>query len=146
MKVSQIFIASDHAGFPLKEKVINFLKNKAFNVEDIGPSTEDRVDYPDYASKVCELIDDESKRGVLICGSGQGMAMRANKYSHIRAALCWDSSSAQLSRQHNNANVLCMGARLLTEDTILQITEDFFTVEFEGGRHQNRVEKISNPT
>ena len=144
MKLKKIFIASDHAGFPLKKKVSDFLRSKNFEVDDLGPISEDRCDYPDYASKLSQSITEDSLFGVLICGSGQGMAMTANKYSHIRAALCWNRESSQLSRQHNNANVLCLGARLLTEETILDIADAFFTTDFEGGRHLDRVNKIKN--
>lgn len=145
MKPTKIFIASDHAGFPLKKKVTDFLIQQNFTVEDLGPLSEERCDYPDFATLVSQSINEETHYGVLMCGSGQGMAMRANKFPHIRAALCWNRESAQLSRQHNNANVLCFGARLLTEEVILDLTEAFFNTEFEGGRHQSRVNKISSP-
>ena len=140
-----VFLASDHAGFNVKELCSKELKSLGLEVKDLGPETDDRVDYPDFADKVCQEVINNSARGLLICGSGQGMSMRANKYSQIRAALCWNQQSAELSRQHNNANVLCIGARLLTEETIISILKAFFNTEFEGGRHQARVEKISSP-
>ncbi|MBY0384583.1 ribose 5-phosphate isomerase B [bacterium] len=142
----KIFIASDHAGFSVKQKVVEFL-SKTYSVVDLGPTNEDRTDYPDYADKVIAEIkkDLTNSLGVLICGSGQGMAMRANKYSFIRAALCWNEESAKLSRLHNDANVLCLGARLLDEKIIFNIVMSFFSSQFEGGRHADRVQKISKP-
>lgn len=145
MSQKTVYIASDHAGYPIKEFVITELKELGCVVKDLGPSSDDRVDYPDFADKVCtELQGQMSAAGVLICGSGQGMAMRANKYLNIRAALCWDRESASLSRQHNDANVLCLGARLLEKSTIQETLQAFVQTEFEGGRHQNRVQKISS--
>ena len=142
-----VFIASDHAGFPAKDSVAQIINSLGFEVKDLGPSTDDRVDYPDFANLVAQnLLENPSALGVLICGSGQGMAMRANKFSHIRAALCWSEESARLSRQHNAANVLCMGARLLESNEIEKIVKAFFEEKFEGGRHQARVDKISSPT
>jgi len=142
-----VYIASDHAGFPAKAVLAEKLINMGFELCDLGPTSEDRVDYPDFADLVSQSIKETpGSLGLLICGSGQGMAMRANKYTHIRAALCWNSESAKLSRQHNDANVLCMGARLLSEDQLLEILESFFREDFEGGRHQGRVEKISSMT
>lgn len=139
-----VFIASDHAGFPVKSLIAKKLQELQMTVHDLGPNTEDRVDYPDFADQVCHKLKLHPESfGLLICGSGQGMAMRANKFRHIRAALCWNKESAALSRQHNKANILCLGARLLEKDQILQIVETFFTTEFEGGRHQVRVDKIS---
>ncbi len=144
MSSHTVFIASDHAGFPAKALVAEKLESLHFSVQDLGPTNENRVDYPDFADQVCHQINlDPEAKGVLICGSGQGMAMRANKYPFIRAALCWNSESASLARQHNNANVLCLGARLLEEKQWIEIVNTFFTTEFEGGRHQARVEKIS---
>lgn len=141
-----VYIASDHAGFSAKDNVVQKIQSLGYQVEDLGPSTDDRVDYPDFANDVCHKLKlHPEASGVLICGSGQGMAMRANKFRHIRAALCWNKESAALSKQHNNANVLCVGSRLLDESTLLEIVETFFTESFEGGRHQGRVEKISNP-
>lgn len=146
MNIDTVFIASDHAGFSIKDKLIATLRQNDIKVTDCGPNCTDRVDYPDYADRVCSsLKTDNNELGVLICGSGQGMAMRANKYPHIRAALCWNTESAKLSRQHNNANLLCVGSRLLEEQTIIEILKTFINEEFEGGRHQNRVDKISSP-
>lgn len=144
--MTSLYLASDHAGFSVKEKVIASLQNelKINDIHDLGPDSEDRVDYPDFADRVCQkLRGQNSALGILICGSGQGMAMRANKYKHIRAALCWNPESATLSREHNNANVLCLGARLLSQDEILKILRAFLTTDFAGGRHETRVQKIS---
>ncbi len=144
----KIFIASDHAGFETKTKVLNHLKsNASLDLSDQGPSNDERVDYPDFSDKVCKQLKDSSASlGILICGSGQGMAMRANKHSHIRAALCTNLELAKLSRQHNDANVLCLGARTTDPTLLLKIIDEFLETDFEGGRHQNRVDKISTPT
>lgn len=137
----KVFIASDHAGFELKEKIIeHFSKNFAF--ENLGPDSTDRVDYPDFAIKLSEKLG-QGDLGVLVCGSGQGVCMTANKFAHIRAALCTNEELAELSRAHNNANVLCLGSRTVEEELNLKIFNKFMTTDFEGGRHQARVEKIS---
>ena len=144
--MSLIFIASDHAGFEIKNKLITHLSQMDLKVMDLGPHTDERVDYPDFADKLCEkVIHKKNSLGILICGSGQGMAMRANKYPSIRAALCWNEDSARLARKHNKANVLCLGSRSLNKDSFLEISKIFLNTEFEGGRHQPRVEKLSKP-
>lgn len=142
-----IFIASDHAGFELKSKVLEHFKN--LPLVDLGCPSKDRVDYPDFAHKLTQKIalepSDSSEFksiGILICGSGQGVAMAANRQAHIRAALCWNEESAKLSRLHNNANVLCLGERLTEQSLALKIIETFLNTEFEGGRHSARVQKI----
>jgi ribose 5-phosphate isomerase B len=142
----KILIASDHAGFETKQKVIAKYKQQ-FTFVDMGPSTDERTDYPDFADKVVrELLKNPSDTfGVLICGSGQGMAMRANKYQDIRAALCWNGESAKLSRAHNDANILCLGGRLLDFATLCEAFESFVGATFEGGRHADRVKKVSSP-
>lgn len=148
MAYQRLFVASDHAGFPFKNQLVSYLKAH-YDVVDLGPTSEERVDYPDFADQVCKkLIEDNNQKqcGILICGSGQGMAMRANKYKEIRAALCWDKDSAHLSREHNNANVLCLGARLLPAGTLLEVADEFLKTDFAGGRHQSRVEKIGLAT
>ncbi len=143
----KIFIASDHAGFKLKTKVINYLKTNSNKIIDLGPMNKDHVDYPDFSDKVCKSLKFSSTDiGILICGSGQGMAMRANKYSYIRGALCWNEETSILSRQHNNANVLCLSSRLIKEDIIFKIIDSFLSTSFHKGRHQQRVKKISLPT
>lgn len=140
-----VFIASDHAGFELKEKIIKTLNLK---FEDLGPSSGDSVDYPDYAHRLClrmksaALEPNVEPVGILMCGSGQGMAMTANKYPEIRAALCLTEEMAKLARQHNNANVLCLASRLVDDSTNLKIIKRFLETPFEGGRHEARVKKI----
>jgi ribose 5-phosphate isomerase B len=139
-----IYLASDHAGYDVKEILKSRLKDLKLEFKDCGPNDSERVDYPDFADQVCLVLKNKPQDfGILICGSGQGMAMRANKYPFIRAALCWDSESARLSRNHNDANILCLGARLLEKSNILNILEVFLNEKFEGGRHQERVNKIS---
>lgn len=145
----KIVIASDHAGFELKQKVVAYLKT-AHEVVDLGPSSAERCDYPDYADQVVRALGDKiglesGVCGILICGSGQGMAMRANKYSQVRAALCWNREITELSRQHNDANILCMGSRLISESTACELADVFISTSFEGGRHADRVKKLSVP-
>ncbi|WP_334088104.1 ribose 5-phosphate isomerase B [Helicobacter typhlonius] len=136
------FIGTDHAGYKLKAFVIAFLQERGFKVVDLAPQSENRVDYPDFAQKVCEAIDLESSRGILICGSGIGMSIAANRYKHIRAALCTDAYMAKMARAHNNANVLCMGERISGVGEVESILEAFISTEVEGGRHLMRVEKL----
>ena len=136
------FIGTDHAGYKLKAFVIAFLQERGFKVVDLAPQSENRVDYPDFAQKVCEAIDLESSRGILICGSGIGMSIAANRYKHIRAALCTDAYMAKMARAHNNANVLCMGERISGVGEVESILEAFISTEFECGRHLMRVEKL----
>jgi ribose 5-phosphate isomerase B len=140
----KVAIGSDHAGVLLKKAVINLLTTKSFEVKDFGPVTEDSVDYPDYAHPVANSVENnEFELGILICGSGNGINMTANKHQGIRAALCWEEEIASLARQHNNANILVLPARFISEEKALAIVETFFATAFEGGRHQNRVNKIS---
>ena len=137
----KIFIGSDHAGFSLKK----FLKSHLASVEwvDVGTDSEGSVDYPDYAHTLAKSVcENPDSMGLLICGSGQGMSMTANKYANIRAALCWNEESAKLSREHNNANVLCLSSRLVEQDQNLSIFEIFFTTAFLGERHLPRTKKI----
>lgn len=140
-KKTTIFIASDHAGFDLKEHLQRKLPEIAW--VDLGTTSENRVDYADFADHVCEGVLKENKFGVLICGSGQGMAMRANKYQKIRAALVWDEESTVLAREHNNANVLCLGSRLLDYSVAEKLVKIFISTEFAGGRHQDRIDKLN---
>jgi ribose 5-phosphate isomerase B len=155
----KLFIGCDHAGLDLKLKVMAAFPEVQW--QDQGTFTGDSVDYPDYADKVCsELTKVEienhksqisdslkgSAMGVLICGSGQGMAIRANRYPQIRAALCWNEDIARLSREHNNANILCLSARFTAPDLAIKMLRTFITTSFEGGRHQRRVEKLSTNT
>ena len=137
-------MACDHAGFELKQKVKAYLESKGFEVKDFGTYSTDSCDYPDYAHQLGAAIEKgDYKRGIVICGSGNGVQITANKYPHVRCALCWIEEIAALARQHNDANVLSMPARFIDEATAMQIVEAFISTPFEGGRHQRRVEKIS---
>ncbi len=138
-----IYLASDHAGVELKEQLMHTLSAEGVSAHDLGPTTTNSVDYPDYAHRLCHAITDEKDFGILICGSGIGMSIAANRHPHIRAALCKTVEDAALSRQHNNANVLCLGARVTNETVALQIVKAFLNTKFEGGRHQQRVGKIN---
>lgn len=139
-----IAIGSDHAGFQYKEELIKMLKSKGLTVEDKGTFSEDSTDYPDYAHPVAEMVEKTpASAGILICGSGNGVCMSANKHQDIRAALCWNVELAELARQHNNANILCVPARFVSIDDAKQMVEAFLNTEFEGGRHERRVGKIS---
>ncbi len=139
----RIAIGSDHAGFGLKKKVIDQLTSAGHNVEDFGCFSEESMDYPDVAHPVCEHIETkQSDLGVLICGSGNGISMTANKHQGIRAALCWNAEIAELARLHNDANILSLPARFIDEAEALKCVETFFRTDFEGGRHQRRVDKI----
>ena len=139
----KVCIASDHAGFRLKESIKNFLVNQHISIIDLGPINENSVDYPDFAKKVSKRV--KSKRsdvGILVCGSGTGMAISANKTKKIRAAVCYNSKSTILSRQHNNANIIAIGSRLTKKNTALKLVSLFMKTKFEGGRHLRRVKKI----
>ncbi len=141
IKFSKIFIACDHAGLELKNHLVK--NNPQIKFEDLGTDTNESVDYPDLADHVAEKVaKDSNSFGVLVCGSGQGMAMRANKYQNIRAALCWSEEVARLSRTHNNANVLVLAGRLTDHSLADGMLKVFFNTEFEGGRHAKRVEKM----
>ena len=140
---TKLCIASDHAGYALKEKIKEFLINKDISVIDLGPFSMYSVDYPDYAKKVAKrVLLKKSDLGILICGSGTGMAITANKFKGIRAAQCYNKSSTILSRQHNNANVICLGARILKKNEALKLVFYFLNTKFEAGRHQKRINKI----
>lgn len=139
----RIAIASDHAGFHLKDEVKKVLDSLKVVYEDLGPENTDSVDYPDFARKVAEAVQ-EGNRGILICGTGIGMSIAANKFKGVRAALCNDAYSAQMSREHNDANILIMGGRVLTDvSQVLDIVKTWLQTEFEGGRHQRRLDKIN---
>jgi len=140
----KIAIGSDNAGFELKAELINHLKNKGFEVEDFGCYSNDSVDYPDFAHPVCDSIEEgKNDMGVLICGSGNGISMAANKHKGIRAALSWIPEIAELGRLHNDANVVSLPARYVSIEEAKAIVDIFFSTNFEGGRHQRRVEKIA---
>lgn len=136
-------IGSDHAGYQLKEKVKAYLVELGYEVKDFGTYSEDSCDYPEFAHGVCNHIKENPEaKGVLICGSGNGISMAANKHQHIRAALSWNTEIAELARLHNDANILSLPARFISEETAKEIVQIFFKTDFEGGRHQRRVDKI----
>jgi len=139
----KLYIATDHAGFAIKDDVIKILQNLGNEVIDLGPNSSDRVDYTDFAHKLCkEVLKDKGSFGILICGTGIGMSLAANKHSGIRAALCHDPYTTKMARLHNDANVLCFGQRVLGLGIIEEMLNVWTTTSFEGGRHQQRVEKI----
>lgn len=139
----KIQIGSDHAGFELKAKVMEFLEKAGFKVKDFGTYSTESMDYPDVAHPVAEaVLADPGSLGILICGSGNGVCLTANKHNGIRAALCWLPELGALARQHNNANILCLPARFVSTETALEIVNSYLSAKFEGGRHQNRVNKI----
>jgi ribose 5-phosphate isomerase B len=139
----KVAIASDHRGFHLKEKVISLLKSKGHEVIDDGPSGENSVDYPDFAALVARKVSNhEVDRGILICGTGIGMAIAANKFPGVRAAACADEVTAELSRRHNDLNILCLSGDLLSSRVCERLVEIWMATEFEGGRHARRVDRI----
>ncbi|MGD8426897.1 MAG: ribose 5-phosphate isomerase B [Balneolaceae bacterium] len=140
-------IASDHAGFEAKEKIKKILEDLGHMPVDYGTRSEDSVDYPDFAVQVAEKIDEgDNDLGILVCGSGQGMCMTANKFKNVRAALVYDEDSARLSRQHNDANILCIPGRQLNDDQLKRFVKTWLETNFDGGRHQRRVNKIHDLT
>ncbi len=139
----KFYIGTDHAGVDLKDFTVALLQEKGHEVVDLGPFSKDRVDYPDYAVKVSQSVrNDPASQGILICGSGIGMSMAANRFKGIRAALCHDAYTAQVARQHNNANVLCFGERIIGQGVAESILDAWIASDFEGGRHSKRVSKI----
>lgn len=139
-----IAIGGDHAGFAYKERLVKKLEEEGFQVKDFGPGSEESVDYPDFAHPLSDFVESNKETfGILICGSGNGVAITANKHGNIRAALCWNTELAALSRQHNNANVLCIPARFVSFETATELVDTFLETAFEGGRHNTRVNKIS---
>lgn len=143
--MKKIAIASDHAGHLLKEEL---KKNSPYEWKDLGVSTDkEKSDYPDQADLLCKYLKkNPEQKGVLICGSGQGMVMRANRYPFVRACLCWDEKTAFMSRSHNDANVLCLGARFLKKEDCFAILKTFMETSFEKGRHERRVKKLEQDT
>ena len=139
----KIGIACDHAAYDLKEFLVGYLSTKGFEVKDFGTHSEESCDYPDFAHALGEAIDNgELERGVALCGSGEGISMTLNKHQSVRAALCWIPEIAKLSRLHNNSNVLCMPARFISNDEALEMLNIWLETEFEGGRHQRRLDKM----
>lgn len=142
--MKKLAIGSDHAGFQYKSLVIEYLQSKGHQLEDYGTYAEDSVDYPDFAHPVASYVETNPESlGILICGSGNGVAMAANKHADIRAALCWTEDLAKLAREHNNANIICIPARFVSTELTISMIDAFLNTAFEGGRHANRVNKIA---
>lgn len=143
--IKTIAIGSDHAGFRLKETLKQYLNGKGYQVKDFGTHSEDRADYPDFGHPVAEAVESgELGMGILICGSGNGINMAANKHKGIRSALCWKKELAELARQHNDANVMALPARFISDEEAKECVDAFLNTGFEGGRHTDRVSKIGN--
>jgi ribose 5-phosphate isomerase B len=142
----QIAIGGDHAGFEYKEAIKKALEEEGHSIKDFGPYSAESVDYPDFVHPLASAIaKGEQILGILICGSGNGVAMTANKHEGVRAALCWNEELSALARAHNNANILCLPARFIPLDEAQKLVQTFLKHDFEGGRHQRRVEKIAQP-
>ncbi len=140
---NKVVLASDHAGLTLKNQLVDYLRSKNFQVTDLGTHTTDSVDYPDYAAEVSRhILDHKSDLGILVCGTGVGMCITANKFHGIRAAVVSEPFSAQMSREHNNANVLCLGARVIDLQKAHEIVDTWLNATFQAGRHENRLQKI----
>jgi ribose 5-phosphate isomerase B len=136
-------IGADHAGFNLKEKIIKHLQDKGFEIKDFGCYSDSSIDYPDFGHPVATMVEENiGMKGILICGSGNGINMTANKHQGVRSALCWKTEIAELARLHNDANIIALPARFISEEDAIEMIDVFFTTEFEGGRHQLRVDKI----
>jgi ribose 5-phosphate isomerase B len=141
-----IALACDHAGLPLKSKLQDTLTTQGYEIVDLGTNSSDSVDYPDFGFAMAKALEDgKVETGVLVCGSGIGISIAANRYGHVRAALVHDALGARMCRQHNDANVICFGARMIGEDVALDCLETFLKTEFEGGRHARRVGKLAAP-
>ena len=141
--MKKIFISSDHAGYTLKESIKTFLNKKGYKYSDLGPSNDNRVDYPDFAHKVARKVKtNKNNVGILVCGSGMGMNITANRHKNIRAAQCFNLKSTKLSRLHNDANIITLGSRLLKKKVVMQLINVFLITKFEGGRHKKRINKI----
>ena len=141
--LKKIFISSDHAGFKLKEAIKSYLSNKKLSFTDMGPYNDSRVDYPDFAHKVARKVKlNKNNIGILVCGSGMGMNIAANKHKNVRAAQCFSLKSTKLSRLHNDANIITLGSRLLKKKVVMQLINVFLITKFEGGRHKKRINKI----
>lgn len=147
MEIKTVGLACDHAGFPLKQFVLDYLEKKGYPVKDFGTYSDESVDYPDFAHSLAEAIESgEVYPGIAICGSGQGMAITLNKHQGVRAGLAWNKDIAELIRQHNDANVLVMPGRFIDNRTAERIMDEFFKATFEGGRHERRTRKIACET
>ena len=142
--IPPVAIGSDHAGYEFKAQLVAFLEEKGLQVKDMGVYSGDSADYPDFAHPVAYAVEKrEVSFGILVCGSGNGVAITANKHQGIRAALCWMPEIARLARQHNNANIICLPSRFISLDTAKEMVDLFLNTTFEGGRHQNRIDKIA---
>ncbi len=140
----KIAIGSDHAGYEYKSRIVEYLTNKGIEVQDFGTLSTDSVDFPDFAHPTASAVEKgEADFGILLCGSGQGVNMTANKHQGIRSALCWNTDIARLTRQHNNANIIALPARFVAYEYAVEMIETFLSTDFEGGRHENRVKKIA---
>lgn len=144
MTGSRLIVGSDHAGFPLKQLCLEHLPSRGYHCEDLGTYSTDSCDYPEFAFKVCQEVLEAEALGLLVCGSGLGMSMAANRVLGIRAALCTNEYLARMARKHNDANILCLGARVIGVDLALAILETFLATPFEGGRHSQRVELMDS--
>ncbi|BAI79978.1 ribose 5-phosphate isomerase B [Deferribacter desulfuricans SSM1] len=143
MPDKKIALGSDHGGFRLKEEIKNYLESKGFEAIDFGTESESSVDYPDFAFKVVKaIINGDVEKGIIMCGTGIGISITANRFPGIRAALCWDSFTAKMSRLHNNSNLLAMGGRIIGVELAKDIVDTWLSTEFEGGRHERRINKI----
>ena len=143
INLKKIFISSDHAGYKLKEVIKTYLSKKKLSYFDLGPNNDDRVDYPDFAHKVARRVKtNKNNVGILVCGSGMGMSIVANRHKNIRAAQCFNLKSTKLSRLHNDANIITLGSRLLSKNNALKCVNVFLSTKFEGGRHLKRIKKI----
>ena len=141
--MKKIFISSDHAGFTLKESIKVFLNKKGYKYSDLGPTNDNRVDYPDFAHKVAKKVKtNKNNVGILVCGSGMGMNITANRHKNIRAAQCFNLKSTKLSRLHNDANIITLGSRLLSKNNAVKCVSIFLSTKFDGGRHTKRIKKI----
>lgn len=137
-------IGADHAGFELKQYLIEYLTAKGYQLKDFGCNSEESIDYPDYAHPVAEMVQENNGMlGIIICGSGNGINMTANKHQGVRSALCWKKEIAELARQHNDANIIALPARFISKNEAIDMVEAFLNTAFEGGRHQRRIDKIA---
>lgn len=144
MENKVIPIGADHAGYELKQYLIEYLTSKGYQLKDFGCHSEESIDYPDYGHPVAEMVqENKGMLGILICGSGNGINMTANKHQGVRSALCWKKEIAELARQHNDANIITLPARFISKNEAVEMVEAFLQTEFEGGRHQRRIDKIA---
>ena len=141
-KIKKVYIASDHAGYPLKQVIVKeFLSKKGINFQDLGTNSEKSVDYPKFAKKLCKKVN-KSSMGILICGSGVGVSISANRHKHIRASLCHNVNSARMTRKHNDSNVICLQGRPFVKNKIFAMLDAYFNTEFDEGRHTRRIEQL----